>query len=150
MPYNNTNLMNQLYRQRENIENIINQYSQNIGQPPVQNIINTNSSSEIDVKYVKENEDIANIIITKKTLFIDEKNSKISIKDTDGTIIKSYDIIVPKDEKDLKIEQLENKILELEEKINVQSTKSDVANGDVKSTTTGTVKPIKSATVTTF
>ena len=150
MPYNNTNLMNQLYRQRENIENIINQYSQNIGQPPVQNIINTNSSSEIDVKYVKENEDIANIIITKKTLFIDEKNSKISIKDTDGTIIKSYDIIVPKDEKDLKIEQLENKILELEEKINVQSTKSDVADGDVKSTTTGTTKPIKSATVTTF
>lgn len=108
MPYNYNNIamMNQLYRQKENIENMINQYSQNVAQPPVQNIINTTgTTSEIDVKFLKNNEDVSNIIISKKTLFIDENNAKISIKETDGTISKVYDIIIPKDEKDLKIEE---------------------------------------------
>ena len=148
--YNNTGLMNQLYRQKENIENMINQYTQNAVQPPVQNIINTNGTSEYDVKYVKEKEDISNVLISKKTLFIDEYNCKIFIKETDGTISKTYDIIIPKDEKDLKIEELENKLKELEAKVNDQSTKSIVTNNDVKKSTNGTSKSVKSATITTF
>lgn len=153
MPYNYNNIamMNQLYRQKENIENMINQYSQNVAQPPVQNIINTTgTTSEIDVKFLKNNEDISNIIISKKTLFIDENNAKISIKETDGTISKVYDIIIPKDEKDLKIEELEKKLRELEERVNDKSTKSTVASNDVKPTTTSIVKPVKSTTATTF
>lgn len=153
MPYNYNNIamMNQLYRQKENIENMINQYSQNVAQPPVQNIINTTgTTSEIDVKFLKNNEDVSNIIISKKTLFIDENNAKISIKETDGTISKVYDIIIPKDEKDLKIEELEKKLRELEERVNDKSTKSTVASNDVKPTTTSIVKPIKSTTATTF
>lgn len=152
--YNNPNMMNQLYRQKENIENMIAQYTQGMGitsQPPVQNIINTTgSTSDTDVRFLNQNEDISNIIISKKTLFIDENNKKISLKEIDGTISKSYDIIVPKDEKDLKIEELENKLKELEERVNVQSTKPIVSNNDVKSTTTGAIKSTKSATVTTF
>lgn len=153
MPYNYNNIamMNQLYRQKENIENMINQYSQNVAQPPVQNIINTTGiTSEIDVKFLKNNEDVSNIIISKKTLFIDENNAKISIKETDGTISKVYDIIIPKDEKDLKIEELEKKLRELEERVNDKSTKSTVASNDVKPTTTSIVKPVKSTTATTF
>lgn len=153
MPYNYNNIamMNQLYRQKENIENMINQYSQNVAQPPVQNIINTTgATSEIDVKFLKNNEDVSNIIISKKTLFIDENNAKISIKETDGTISKVYDIIIPKDEKDLKIEELEKKLRELEERVNDKSTKSTVASNDVKPTTTSIVKPVKSTTATTF
>lgn len=153
MPYNYNNIamMNQLYRQKENIENMINQYSQNVAQPPVQNIINTaGTTSEIDVKFLKNNEDVSNIIISKKTLFIDENNAKISIKETDGTISKVYDIIIPKDEKDLKIEELEKKLRELEERVNDKSTKSTVAGNDVKPTTTSIVKPVKSTTATTF
>lgn len=153
MPYNYNNIamMNQLYRQKENIENMINQYSQNVAQPPVQNIINTTgTTSEIDVKFLKNNEDISNIIISKKTLFIDENNAKISIKETDGTISKVYDIIIPKDEKDLKIEELEKKLRELEERVNDKSTKSTIASNDVKSTTTSVIKPVKSTTATTF
>lgn len=150
MPYNN-NMINQLYRQKENIENMITQYAQNL-QPPVQNIINTSSSNnnEIDVKFLNNNEDIANIIINRKTLFIDEKNNKISLKETDGTISKYYDIIVPKDEKDLKIEELENKLKELEERVNDQSTKSVVAANDVKSTNSSSVGAIKSTAKTNF
>lgn len=153
MPYNYNNIamMNQLYRQKENIENMINQYSQNVAQPPVQNIINTTgTASEIDVKFLKNNEDISNVIISKKTLFIDENNAKISIKETDGTISKVYDIIIPKDEKDLKIEELEKKLRELEERVNDKSTKSTIASNDVKPTTTSVIKPVKSTTATTF
>ena len=153
MPYNYNNIamMNQLYRQKENIENMINQYSQNVAQPPVQNIINTTgTTSEIDVKFLKNNEDISNVIISKKTLFIDENNAKISIKETDGTISKVYDIIIPKDEKDLKIEELEKKLRELEERVNDKSTKSTITSNHVKPTTTSVIKPVKSTTATTF
>ena len=149
MPYSNSpGLINQLYRQRENIENMINQYTQNTMQPPVQNIINT--SSDIDVKYLKANEDVTNVLISKKTLFIDENKCKIFIKELDGTISKTYDIVVPKDEKDLKIEELENKLKELEERVNVQSTKSNITNDDVKTATASTARATKSATVTGF
>lgn len=148
--YSNPGLMNQLYRQKENIENMINQYTQNFAQPPVQNIINTSNNSEIDVRFLQTNEDLSNIIISKKTLFIDENNKKISLKELDGTISKTYDIIIPKDEKDIKIETLENKIKELEEKINAEPTKCVVASNDVKPTTTSTSKSIKSTTNANF
>ena len=149
-PYGN-NMINQLYRQKENIENMITQYAQNLQQPPVQNIINTsNNTSDTDVKYLNNNEDVSNIIINKKTLFIDEKNSKILIKETDGTISKVYNIIVPKDEKDLKIEELENKLKELEERVNDQSTKSVITVNDVKPTNSSAAGVIKSTAKTNF
>lgn len=150
-PYNNYNgMINQLYRQKENIDNIINQYSTMQQQPPVQNIINTSNSTDIDVKFLKNDEDISNIIITKRTLFIDEKNSKISLKELDGEISKSYDIIIPKDPKDIKIEELEAKIKGLEEKINNECTESNKSNDDVKTTNGSVVKPIKSTTKINF
>lgn len=153
MPYGNYNgMINQLYRQKDNIENMINQYSQGLmnQQAPVQNIINTSSSSDVEIRYLTKDDDINNILITKKTLFIDEHKGKVSIKEVDGTISKSYDIIIPKDEKDLKIEELEIKVKELEGIISGQSTKSNVASDDVKSTTTSVIKSTKPATVTTF
>jgi len=146
-PY--ANLMNQLYRYKDNIDNLINQYGQ--VQPPVQNIINTSgNTSDTEVRYLKENENINNIIVSKKTLFIDETKAKISIKEIDGTISKTYDIIVPKDEKDLKIEELENKLRELEEKINVKHAESTVSTVDVKPTTTSSIKSINTSTKTVF
>lgn len=150
-PYNNYNgMINQLYRQKENIDNMINQYSTMQQQPPVQNIINTSNSTDIDVKFLKNDEDISNIIITKRTLFIDEKNSKIALKELDGEISKSYDIIIPKDPKDIKIEELEAKIKGLEEKINNECTESNKSNDDVKTANGSVVKPIKSTTKINF
>lgn len=149
------NMINQLYRQRDNIENMIAQYSNAQMQPPVQNIINTsNSNSDYDVKFLSKDDNISNIIISKKTLFIDEFNNKISIKEIDGTISKTYDIIIPKDEKDLKIEELENKLKELEGRINNNGTnelsKSVVANTNVKPAATSSPKIVKSTTTTNF
>lgn len=153
MSYNYNGLMNQLYRQKDNIENMIAQYSQGMmnQQAPVQNIINTTSSSnDVEIKTIGKDDDISNIIVTKRTLFIDEFKNKISLKELDGTISKSYDIIVPKDEKDLKIEELENKLKELEGKINVQSTNTDVTSDDVKTTTTSAIKLTKPAAIKPF
>jgi len=145
--YNN-NMMNQLYRQRDNIDNMINQYSAN--QPPVQNIINTSNSSDIDVRFLNPNDDVANILITKRTLFIDENKAEIKLKELNGEISKSYQIIIPKDEKDLKIEELENKLKELEEKIGGQYTKSTITDANVESTNTSTVKSTKPSTKVNF
>lgn len=105
----NQGIINQLERQKDNIDKLLYQYSQ---PTPVQNIINT--GMEFEAKYVKKDEDISNIPIMRKTLFIDEENKKISIKELDGTISKEYEIVVPLDEKDKKILELENKIKEME------------------------------------
>lgn len=152
MSYNYNGFMNQLYRQKDNIENMIAQYSQGMmnQQAPVQNIINTSNSSDIEIKMLNKDEDLNNIIITKRTLFIDEYKNKISLKEIDGTISKSYDILVPKDEKDLKIEELENKLKELEGKINDKSTSTDITNTNVKTATTSNNKSTKPAAITTF
>lgn len=125
----NNQMMNQLLRQRDNIDNLINQYSQPLftqPQAPVQNIINTNStpSVEMEARYLKSGESVNDILINNKTLFIDEEHSKIYIKDVNGSIIKNYDIVIPKDAKDLKIEELESKLKELEAKVNVKFTES--------------------------
>lgn len=166
MPMPNVNVqpfVNQLVRQRENVDNLLSQYTQMQQQPPVQNIINTNPSIEMEAKYLKKGEEVENILVTNKTLFIDEFNKKIQIKDVDGSISKTYEIIVPKDEKDLKIEELENKIKELsnktqsqpqmdelfkkiselEEKINVKFTEPIGATNVIKPTDANDVKSIK-------
>lgn len=152
--YNNYNnqLMNQLYRQRENIENLITQYSQPQPQAPVQNIINTtpsNNQVEIEGKILKPKEDVSNILVNNRTIFIDESNAKVYIKEVDGTLSKTYDIIIPKDEKDLKIEELEKKLKELEERVNVKYAEPIRSDDDVEQPTTNGVKLIKPATTTT-
>ena len=153
MPYNYNGLMNQLYRQKDNIENMIAQYSQGAlnQQAPVQNIINTsNSANDVEIKYLNKDEDLSNIIITKRTMFIDEYNNKISLKELDGTVSKTYTIVVPKDEKDLKIEELEKKLEELEGKINDKSTNVNVTNNGIESTATSATKSTKSTAIKSF
>lgn len=114
----NQTMINQLLRQKDNIENMLSQYSQ----PPVQNIINT--GTDFEAKILKDDEDATNIYVSKRTMFLDKKNKKVIIKEIDGTISEQYDIIVPLDEKDKKIIELEHRLKEMEEKINVESTKS--------------------------
>lgn len=63
------------------------------------------------------NENPADILIQNKTAFIDLKNGKLSIKEVDGEI-KEYELILPKDEKDLRIEELEAKMKKLESSYN--------------------------------
>ena len=108
----NQSMINQLLRQKDTIDNMISQYSQ---PQPIQNIINT--GIEFEARMLKDGEDISNIAVIRRTLFIDEKNKKISIKELDGSISKEYEIVVPLDEKDKKILELEQKLEEMEKKI---------------------------------
>ena len=158
MPYNfynsNQGIINQLMRQKDNIDNMINQYQQTpMQQPPIQNIINPSPSLEFEARILKENEDPMDIAVIRRTLFVDETNQKITIKEVDGTISKTYDIIVPLDEKDKKILELETRLKEMEDKIDVKYTESikaingeqepdEYVDGIIKSTATGSNKSI--------
>lgn len=108
----NYNMMNQLLRQRDNIENLINQCNQ----PPVQNIINT-GGLDFEARILQENEDIDNILINRRTMFLDKANKKLIIKELDGKISEEYDLIIPLDEKDMHIKTLEEEIAKLKNDI---------------------------------
>lgn len=151
MAYYNPNqpMINQLMRQKDNVENLISQYSQ----PPVQNIITT--GTDFEAKII-EDEDINNILINKRTMFLDKKNKKVMVKELDGKISEEYEIIIPLDEKDKKILDLEQRLKEMEERFNEyakpiksndeikQPYANDVVN--VESTTKADVKSISKPT----
>ena len=119
--YNNQAMINQLMRQKDNIDNLISQYSQ---PSPVQNIINT-STLEFEARILKDNEEAENIFVARRTMFLDKKNKKLIIKETDGTISEEYEIVLPLDEKDKKILELEKKIKEMEEHGHTESNVTD-------------------------
>ena len=51
-------------------------------------------------------------------MFLDKYNKKVIIKELDGKISEEYEIVIPLDEKDKKIMELEKKLKDMEEKIN--------------------------------
>lgn len=103
-------------RQIEDLQRMKNAY-QNMSQPaPINNIINTQQNQTIfEAKFTNENP--SDIFVSVKTAFIDLKNGVLTVKEPDGEM-KQYGIILPKDEKDLKIESLEQKIQEMEMRLN--------------------------------
>ena len=122
-------MLNQLLRQKDNVENLINQYSQ----PPVQNIINT--GTDFEARILKDDEEVENIFINKRTMFLDRKNKKLVVKEIDGKISEEYEIIIPLDEKDRKIMDLEKRLKEMEDKFNEYSEPSRTSNVEQKSIT---------------
>jgi hypothetical protein len=101
-------------RQIEDLQRIKANY-QNLGQAPINNIINTQNQPIFEAKFTTENP--SDIYVQNKTAFINLKNGVLTIKEPDGEI-KEYGIILPKDEKDIRIEQLERKIQEMEVRLN--------------------------------
>ena len=103
-------------RQIEDLQRMKASYQGMNSQPPINNIINTQNQQPLfEAKFTTENP--ADILVTNKTAFIDLKNAKLTIKDVDGSS-KEYSIILPKDDKDIKIESLEKKLREMEMKFN--------------------------------
>lgn len=105
----NQPIINQLLRQKDNIENLLNQYNQ---PQPIQNIINT--GADFEARILADNEEVENILINRRTMFLDKKNKKLFIKEIDGKISEEYEIVLPLDEKDKRILDLENKLKEME------------------------------------
>lgn len=121
-------------RQIEDLQRLkSNMQSLGVAPQPINNIITTpqqmiQPQPIFEAKFTTENP--SDILVTNKTAFINLKEGKLSIKEVDGEI-KEYFLILPKDEKDLKIENLENKLREMEEKLNQQvTTQPIVMKGD--------------------
>lgn len=107
-----------LQRLKSNIQSL------GVAQPqqPINNIITTPQQMVpqqpiFEAKFTTENP--SDIFVNTKTAFINLKDGKLSIKEVDGEL-KEYNLILPKDEKDIKIENLENKLKEMEDKLNNQ------------------------------
>ena len=87
---------------------------------PVNNFINTGQTPQKDLiewRILNENEEVDNLYVSNKTLFIND--NLMILKGVDGSLQKwQIKKIYPKDKKDEKIQELENKIKELEMKIN--------------------------------
>ena len=95
------------------------------------NIYNNANTPESNffARYLGENEKVDEILVTHKTAFISFKNRQLSIKETNGDIT-TYEIILPKDEKDLKIEELERRLLEYEQHINANNEITESTSDD--------------------
>lgn len=108
--YNNYNL-EKLLRTRGEIDHLINSYQQ--PQQPMA-VFNMNSQAiDFEARMIENNEDPEQMFVQRKTAFIDLHKGKLTIKETNGDI-KAYEIVLPKDEKDLKIEELERRLKEYE------------------------------------
>ena len=121
---NNTFMLDRLARQREELENMIRNYQNQ--QPPVNNFINTNQIPHQDLiewHILKENEEVDNLYVNNKTLFVGD--SMMVLKGVDGSLEK-WEIkkIYPIDKKDEKINALEEEIKKLKEMINNEYAES--------------------------
>lgn len=114
-PYSNP--LERIDNQIKELEGLKKSY-QNIPQQPIQNIINTNGSQiEFEARILNDNEKPDEILVARRTAFIDLKNGLLSIKEINGDI-KEYKIEIPKTQEQIENELLKDKIKELEEKIN--------------------------------
>lgn len=120
---------------------------QSMQQPITQNFQLASNQTTIDfeAKYIKDNEDISNIPINRRTAFIDLNKGMLSIKEVDGDV-KEYPIILPKDEKDLKIEELEKKLSEMEMKLNANTQPIQPTNEIKRQTSNDTKSNITKST----
>lgn len=119
---NNQYMIDNLNRQKERIDDMIRTYQQ---PQPVNNFINTNQTPSKDLiewRVLNENEEVDNLYVSNKTLFIND--NLMVLKGVDGSLEKwKVNKIYPIDKKDEKINALEDEIKKLKEMINNESTK---------------------------
>lgn len=106
--------INKLMREKEKLDDLINNYQSQVYTP---------SKDLIEWRILNENEEVDNLYVQNKTLFISD--NLMVLKGVDGSLEK-WEIkkIYPIDKKDLKINELEEKIKELEGRLN-ESTESN-------------------------
>ena len=121
--YGYDNMLNSLNREKRRIEDMIQNYQ---SQPtPVNNFINTNQTPTKDLiewRVLNENEEVDNLYVGNKTLFIND--NLMVLKGVDGSLEKwEVKKIYPIDKKDEKINALEEEIKKLKEMINNEHSK---------------------------
>jgi len=125
--YNNQYMIENLNRQKERIEDMIRSYNQ---PQPVNNFINTNQQPVKDMiewRILNENEEVDNLYVANKTLFIND--NLMVLKGVDGSLEKwEVKKIYPIDKKDEKINALEEEIKKLKEMIKDEHSKCSKPN----------------------
>ena len=114
------NYLNELQNMRDNLDKKIQQVQQqnfqqpSIQQPSINQTFQLSSNVNEKVKYVNSIEDVEKDIVLTDTYFFNNNMSNLWIKNSKGDI-RSFNIeeIVPKDEKDIIIENLQKQIEEL-------------------------------------
>lgn len=139
-PYGNP--VDRIDNQIKELENLRKNYQNMPQQQPIQNIINTNGSQmEFEARILNENENPNEILVQRKTMFFEPKKGKLYIKELNGDI-KEYDVVLPLDEKDLKIQELERRLNELSNAYEHGSTNEENAK-PTKGSDTRTTKDSK-------
>ena len=127
---NNQYMIDNLNRQKDRIDEMIRNYQQ---PQPVNNFINTNQMPSRDLvewRVLNENEEVDNLYVSNKTLFIND--NLMVLKGVDGSLEKwKVKKIYTIDKKDEKINQLEEEIKKLKEALN-EPTKSNESVDDSK------------------
>ena len=128
--YNYDNMLNTLNREKRRIEDMIQNYQ---NQPqPVNNFITTNQTPIKDMvewRILNENEEVDNLYVQNKTLFIND--NMMVLKGIDGSLQKwNITRTYPIDKKDEKINALEEEIRKLKEVINNEYSKPISTNDE--------------------
>ena len=119
-----SNYIDNLKKQKDRIDELISAYQ--TPQTPVNNFINTQIPNKdmIEWRILNENEEVDNLYVQNKTLFIND--NLMVLKGVDGSLQKwKVTKIYPIDKKDEKINELTLKIEELERRLNNEYTKSN-------------------------
>ena len=115
--YNPSFNIDRLNRMKDEIENQIKSYQ--TMQPPVNNFITTGQTASKDLiewRILNENEEVDNLYVSNKTLFIND--NLMILKGVDGSLEKwEVKKIYPIDKKDEKINALEEEIRKLKEMV---------------------------------
>lgn len=123
--YNPSYNLERLNKMKDDIENQIKSI-QSI-QPPVNNFINTGqvaSKDMIEWRILNENEEVDNLYVSNKTLFINDE--LMILKGVDGSLQKwNVKKIYPIDKKDEKINALEEEVRKLKEMVKDEHKQSN-------------------------
>lgn len=114
--YTNQYMLDSLERQKERIDEMIRTYQQ---PQSVNNFITTQTPNKdlIEWRILNENEEVDNLYVANKTLFIND--NIMILKGVDGSLEKwEVKKIYPIDVKDQKISDLQNEVRKLKEMIN--------------------------------
>ena len=107
--YNSQLNIDRINNQIKELENLKRNYQT---QPPM-NVFNVGTQQvDFEARFLGKDDNPTNIIVTRKTAFISLENKLLTIKEIDGTLTQ-YEIVLPLDEKDKKIIELERRLNEL-------------------------------------
>lgn len=127
--FNQYNPIMDIDRKIQELEELKKGY-QKVPQPqPITNIINT-SNNDFEARLISGEDNPEDILIYKKTAFIDLTTGRLMIKELDGDI-KQYEILLPKTPDQLKIEELERRLAEYEQQSITTTDEESKSDTDV-------------------